>query len=138
MRLIAARLRHFVGNRRSAPRYEARLVCRVALKARRAGANGARKAPMLEGQTRDLSATGISLLMPAIRLGDHYLTGEGSTLLIELELPDEVIQVQAVAVRYERLEEEGARSEYVIGTRITEMTEEARARFNAYLQSHKR
>lgn len=137
MRHLAARLRHFVGNRRSAPRYEARLACRVSLKERKGGANGARRASLLEGHTCDVSATGLGLLMPAIRIGEHYLTGAGTILLIELDLPGgERLEMEAVAVRYERLDEEDETTHgYVIGARITEMSEEARASFDACLKA---
>jgi hypothetical protein len=139
MRHLAARLRRFVGNRRSATRYEVRLVARVSLKARKGSANGARRPALLEGHTRDVSATGLGLSMPAIRIGEHYLTGEGSVLLIELELPDDTqVRMQAVAVRYERMEEDEGRSEYIIGTRITEIGEDDRTHFLAYLKTLKR
>jgi c-di-GMP-binding flagellar brake protein YcgR len=138
MRHIAARLRQLVGNRRSAARYDAQLHCSVSVLSRKAGANGAGRTPVLEGRTRDVSASGLGLVMPAIRIGEQYLTGEGRTLLIQLELPDGMIQMQAVAVRYERLEQDEARLGYFIGARITEMSDENRARFDAYLQSFKR
>jgi hypothetical protein len=133
MRLIAARLRQVVGNRRSARRYEVRLGCTVRLASAQAGTNGARPSVSLAGHARDASATGLGLLMPAIHIGGHYLTGAGSTLLIELELPVAKIQVHAVAVRYERVEQAEERMSYLIGVRITEMSEEARALFNEYL-----
>jgi PilZ domain. len=139
MRHLAARLRRFVGNRRSATRYEVRLVARVSLKERKGSANGARRNALLEGHTRDVSETGLGLSMPAIRIGEHYLTGESSILLIELELADQqTVRMQAVAVRYERLEEDEGRSEYLIGTQITEISEDDRANFLAYLKTLKR
>lgn len=137
MRHLAARLRQFVGNRRSASRYEAKLRCSVSLVGGKAGANGAQRAPSLEGHTRDLSATGMGLEMPAIRTGEHYLTGEGRTLLVEIELPGGAIRMQAVAVRYERLEQDETRMGYLIGTRIMEMNEQDRARLMAYLKDRK-
>ncbi len=140
MRHLAARLRRFVGNRRSATRYEVRLVARVSLKERKGSANGAtaRRTALLEGYTRDVSETGLGLSMPAIRIGEHYLTGEGSILLIELDLPDQqTVSMQAVAVRYERVEEDETRFGYLIGVQITEMSEEHRARLLAYLKGCK-
>lgn len=140
MRHLAARLRQYVGNRRSARRNETRLVCSISLLSKKAQANGSGSGRVrsLEGHTLDVSASGLCLLMPAIRIGEQYLTGEGRTLLIQLELPDGAIQMQAVAVRYERLEQDETNLGYFIGTRITEMSEENRARFNAYLQSFER
>jgi len=140
MRHLAARLRRFVGNRRSATRHEVRLACRVSLKERKGSANGAtpRRAALLEGHTRDVSETGLGLSMPAIRIGEHYLTGEGSVLLIELDLPEGAqVRMQAVAVRYERVEEDETRFGYLIGVQITQMSEEHRALLLAYLKGRK-
>lgn len=134
MRLIAARLRQYVGNRRSARRYEVRLGCTVRLAGTQTVAtNGARRAVSLSGETRDASATGLGLLMPAIHIGGHYLTGAGSTLLIELELPAATINVQGIAVRYERVEQTGGESSYHVGVRIVGMSEEDMDIFAAYL-----
>jgi hypothetical protein len=137
MRLIAARLRHFVGDRRSAPRHETQLACRVSLMAKKGGANGMRRARVLVGQTRDLSTTGLGVIMPAIRIGEHYLTGEGRTLLVEIDLPDGTVQLQAVAVRYERLEQDEDLLGYLIGLRIADLREPDKSRFAAYVKKLK-
>jgi hypothetical protein len=138
MRLIAARLRQYVGNRRSARRYDVRLGCTVRLASTQTGAtNGARHAVSLSGETRDASATGLSLLMPAIHIGGHYLTGAGSTLLIELELPAATINLQCVAVRYERVEQTDGEISYLVGVRIIGMSEEDSESFAAYLRDLK-
>jgi hypothetical protein len=137
MRLMAARLRQLVGNRRSARRYEVRLGCAVRLASAKSGTNGARQAVSLEGHTRDTSATGLGLLMPAIHIEGHYLTGAESTLLIELELPDATIHMQAIAVRYERVEQMREKTGYLVGVRITKIGEEDGERFEAYLRTLK-
>lgn len=133
MRRIATRLREFVGNRRSAPRYEARLRCSVALFDKQATHNGKRRPPVLEGHTEDISATGLSFLMPSIRIGEYYLAAEGRTLLVTLELPNDLISMKVVAVRYER-QEASDRSHYLIGSRIVEMADRDRAIFTEYLR----
>ena len=72
--------------------------------------------------------------MPAIRIGERYLTGEGRTLLIQLELPhSDTLRMRCVAVRYERLEEGETRIGYLVGVRITEISEQERKSFTAYL-----
>ena len=135
MRLMAARLRQFVGNRRSARRFEVRLDCTVRLAS---AANGSRRAVALSGHTRDASASGLGLLMPAIHIEGHYLTGADTTLLVELELPNAAIRMRAVAVRYERVEQSEGEMSYLVGVRITEMSDEDQARFTAYLRELKR
>ena len=123
LREIAGRLREFVGNRRHAPRYAARFPVAVA-------------PPFaLEGHTRDLSANGLAVILPAIRVGGRYLAGENATLRLTLKLPEGTIQLQAVPVRYEKLE--GEKAGYLIGLKITELDEGDRALYAEHLRTLK-
>ena len=130
LRDIASRLRAFLGSRRHAPRRLARLRVSVSLLDTKPRASSA----ALEGHTRDVSANGLALILPAIRIGERYLTGDSHLLRITLRLPDASIQIQGVPVRYEHLDEEGAEETgYLIGVRIKEMSDQDRALFDEYL-----
>lgn len=133
LRDIASRLRQFVGNRRYAPRFKTRLAVAVSLLDARPRAYPA----ALEGHTRDVSTCGLALVLPAIRMGERYLTGDGSLLRVTLRLPDGSIQIHAVAARYERLGEEDPDTGYLLGVRIKEMTDPDRALFEDYLATLK-
>jgi c-di-GMP-binding flagellar brake protein YcgR len=122
-RTIAARLREFIGNRRRARHFRVRLPLRVSLINQQPNLNGSRRSRSIDGHTLDISTTGLALIVPVIRIGEHYLVGENRVLRIELELPDGQVAMQAVSVRYERLEEEGTESGYLIGVSIAEMNE---------------
>ncbi len=136
IRSIAARLREYFGNRRRARRYRVRLPFSVSLLDKKSKAQeSAHHAPGLVGETRDISASGLALIVPAIRIGERYLTGEGRTLLIALELPAGIALIRAAAVRYKPLEQEGTEKGYLIGARITEMSDEGRALLLDYLKS---
>src|SRR5256885_9720982 len=115
MRSIASRLRAFVGNRRSAQRHGSRVAVTVTLLDARMKVCDARCYPPLAGHTRDISATGLALVVPAIRIGDRYLTGEGRSLRLTLELPGGPLQIAATPVRYERLDEDETERGYLIG-----------------------
>ena len=131
IRTIAARLREYVGNRRRTPRYRVRWPVSVSPLEVRKSPNGARRpatGAALSGFTRDVSASGLGLVLPAIRINDVYLT-EGRTLEILLEHQNGPIVMYAVAVRYEKLDEEAAENGYLVGMRIMEMEEGDRARF---------
>lgn len=135
LRNIVGRLRAVVANRRRAPRKRLRLPCVVALHDPKVAA-ASRRTSSLEAHTRDLSATGIALVTPAIRIGDRYLTN--STLRLTLELPAGTITILAASVRYEQLPPDSHDSDetgYIIGVRILEMSEEDRARYEEYLGS---
>ncbi|MDT4897497.1 MAG: hypothetical protein QOH25_2574 [Acidobacteriota bacterium] len=139
IRSIAGRLRELVGNRRRAPRYlthlEAGLALSVSLPIAKAAAKGAGQLLKLAGYTRDVSATGLALIVPTIRIGGQYITGENRPLEIMLKLPTGQIRVKATSVRYAPLEEEGTDTGYLIGVAIVWMSDEDRTHFNAYLKT---
>lgn len=118
IRVLAARLRDFVADRRSAKRFEVHLPCTVGLISNFPGAEGVRRSAALEGQTEDVSTSGLSLMMPAVHIGGHYLTGAGTTLMILLELPDGPILLDATAMRHERIEQTESQMNFLIGVRI--------------------
>lgn len=136
MRSIANRLREMVGNRRRAPRHPARAVVVVSLVvARTAGARTPPNLPTIAGHTRDMSATGLALIVPAIRIGERYLTGEDHLLNVTLKLPGGAVQLQAAPVRYEQLAEDDADIGYLIGVHIKEMSDRDRTLFTEYLRT---
>lgn len=87
----------------------------------------------MEGHTSDLSASGLSLIVPAITLGEHHLVGENRSLNLKLELPEGPIELQVKPVRYESLEEDETESGYLIGVQIGRMSDEDRAKFMNYV-----
>ena len=129
-RRIVSRLRRFVGNRRHSKRVRARLSFTLSLSDPRISSNGHRRLPSLNGHTLDVSATGLALVVPAIRIGEHYLAGDERKLHIKLELPNGPIEMRVATVRYESLEDETG---YLIGARIVEMSDADRASFDKYV-----
>jgi hypothetical protein len=89
--------------------------------------------PSLDGHTFDISPTGIGLVVPAIRIGGHYLAGSDRRLYVKLELPDGPVEMNVVPVRYESLEEDQQESGYLIGANIVEMSVADRAHFLEYV-----
>jgi hypothetical protein len=75
----------------------------------------------------------MALIVPAIRIGEHYLAGGDRSLHVSLELPDGPVEVSVAPVRYESLEEDQGEVGYVIGTRIVEMNSPDRNRFEEYV-----
>ena len=89
----------------------------------------------MEGHTLDLNQTGLSLIVPAIRLGEHHLVGENRALSVKLELPAGPVEMQVAPVRYETLEEHKSETGYLIGVKIVKMSEEDRAKFREYVST---
>jgi hypothetical protein len=132
-RRIVSHLRRFIGNRRHSKRVRAQLSFTLSLTDPKTNTNGSRRLPSLNGQTLDVSSTGLALIVPAIRIGEHYLAGSERRLYIKLELPSGPVELKVVAVRYESLEDE---SGSLIGARIVEMSNPDRASFEKYVISH--
>lgn len=139
LRSMIARLREYIGNRRDAPRYatplDKSLVLSITLLELQPRAVAGRSATDITGNTRDVSETGLAIIVPSIRIGGHYLTHENRTLLIALKLPNGAVQIQCKPVRYSPLEESDKNSGYLIGVRITKMSETDRALYMAYLDT---
>jgi hypothetical protein len=77
-----------------------------------------------------VSTTGIALIVPAIRIGGHYLAGTDRKLFVRLELRDATVDMKLTPVRYESLEEDPDESGYLIGAHIEEMSETDRMKFD--------
>jgi hypothetical protein len=109
---------------------QARLGFTLSLSDLRVSSNGSRRLPALNGHTLDVSVTGLALIVPAIRIGEHYLAGSDRTLHVRLELPNGPIEMKVATVRYESLEDDTG---YLIGARILEMSDSDRASFEKYV-----
>jgi hypothetical protein len=129
-RRIVSQLRRFIGNRRRSKRVRARLSFTLSLSDPRVNRNGSRRLPTLNGHTLDVSITGLALIVPAIRIGEHYLAGADRKLHVKLELPSGPVEMMVVTVRYEDLEDG---SGYLIGARILEISDADRASFQKYV-----
>jgi hypothetical protein len=82
------------------------------------------------GHTLNISAHGLAVVLHAQNIDEQYLLGAEGSMAIELDLPNGLsIEIQATPVRYEKLEEG-----YLIGARISEMSERNRELFEEYLQ----
>ena len=129
-RRIVAQIRRFIGNRRRSKRVRTRLSFTLSLSDPRVSMNGGRRLPKLDGYTLDISITGLALVVPAIRIGEHYLAGADRELHVKLELPSGPVEMKVVTVRYEDLEDG---SGYLIGARIREISDADRASFEKYV-----
>jgi hypothetical protein len=140
IRSIVNRLREFVGNRRRAPRYQTHLEVELALSVSLPVAKASAQGPeqlRLAGYTRDVSESGLALIVSAIRIGGQYITDSNRTLQLTLKLPTGLIKIHGTTVRYTPLDEDATDTGYLIGVHIERMTDDDRARFTAYLERMK-
>jgi hypothetical protein len=136
-----ARLGRLVKGRRRilkrGDRFDARLHFIVTLAATRK--DQARRAtnglPSLVGFTRNLSETGLTLLLPSVRIGDAYITDAENCLEIKLELPLGPVVILAAPVRFEQLPKREAGCGYLLAVCIVSADGAERERYIAYVRT---
>src|SRR5436305_423917 len=134
IRYLLGRLRGVVGDRRRASRYDARLSFSVSVLDGDAGHENTRPPRTLVGRTRNLSDTGLALVVPSLRLGTNKLDDGNSTLRLMLDLPSGTVEIHVVPVRSHQLGENDKDVGYFIGARITHLSDDARARLAKFLR----
>ena len=139
IRQLVSRLNRSVTKQIVAPRKETHLPIKILITPDRANGRlngtGMPEPLSIRGETKDLSKTGISFIVSAIRIKEYYLVGEGRTLNAEIDLPDGTkLKMQIVGQRYEQVNIHDSISEYFIGAKIVEMTADARETYDAFLK----
>ena len=82
------------------------------------------------GHTLNISTHGLAVVLHAQNIDEQYLLGAEGSMAIELDLPNGLsIEIQATPVRYQKLDQG-----YLIGARISAMTQRDRELFDEYLE----
>ena len=84
------------------------------------------------GQTSDLSAAGLAMVLPATIIDERFCSGS-NRLKLSLHLPDGIVGLEVTPVRCERLSDPFSVRGYLLGTKITNV--EQRESFERYLES---
>jgi hypothetical protein len=121
--------------RRAAPRRNLKLEFRVLLVATKTSAAGEEHTLPLIGFTRDISESGLALLVSAKSMSVLYSLGQKYTLQLMLNLPSGPIELEATPVRFKHINEGEAGSFILIGAQISKMSDSDRTRFIEYLNS---
>ena len=129
--------------KRNAPRHRAQRTIRLLFSLSVIDANlsaGQHRPLTLIGHTRDVSASGLGLVVPSLKINGKDLIHGGRALLIELELPSGPIKLQGVPVRHKQLDEQEEEGEigYLLGVRITQLSKHAQAELDKYLRTLRR
>jgi hypothetical protein len=134
IRSVVSRLRIYVNDRRQSPRLRIRLLFTVSLR-RPTNGNGHNKPKkVLRGHTRDISRSGLALLLPQAHVDGRHLAAEGE-LEVTLELPGGApILMIAAPRRYEHLEKSELGCTYLIGARIVHIDDDNRARYLSFIR----
>ena len=135
LRSLAARLKEYVGNRRHARRFTVRLKVKISLLEINHGKIITLKTSTVAGVTRDVSSDGLGLVVPHIRVDEHYLMADHRMLRVTLKCPDGDVTIDCTPVRYEQLDNHDAGTGYLLGTEIKEVLEEHRERWDEFLKN---
>ena len=84
------------------------------------------------GQTSDLSAVGLAMVLPATIIDERFCSGS-NRLKLSLHLPDGIVGLEVAPVRCERLSDPYSVRGYLLGTKITNVDQ--RESFERYLES---
>lgn len=135
-------IRGWLSNRRRAPRHDVqleahiqpRLLLSISLPHAQARTGESPHLLKLIGSTRNVSESGLALVVSTLRVGSHLITEEDCPLKIVLDIyPQGLIEMEAVAVRSEQLDERDREAGYLVGVCITNMSDGDRRRYLQYL-----
>ena len=120
-------------DRRQSPRLDANLEARlefsVLLRETANSDGGVQHLRAVAGHTVNISELGLAVMLHAQNIDEQYLLGSEGSMAIELDLPNGLsIEIQATPVRYEKRDEG-----YLIGARISRMSDRDRGLFEEYL-----
>lgn len=139
IRKLVSRLNRSVTKQIVAQRKELHLPIKISIAPDRPTGrlNGAPPEPFtIRGETKDLSKTGISFVVSAIRIKEYYLVGEKRTLSAEIDLPDGTkVKMNVIGQRYEQINIHDSVSEYMIGASITTMSQADREVYEDFLKN---
>ena len=109
-----------------APRHQVRLPFSISL----LGNDGDSQPHLrLVGHTRNVSLTGMALIVPSVQLGYRKLVDRGAVLRIRFALSTGVTEVEATPTRFVRLGDADGDVGYLIGVRILHMMDKERRLF---------
>jgi hypothetical protein len=140
--LVTRLRRAWANNRRGAERYEteveaqidARLLLSISLPNADEKPGAPARPRQLIGSTRNVSETGLAVVLPSLRVGPSLITEENCVLRIVLDIyPEGVVEMDGAVVHHRQLDEKEREAGYLVGVRIGEMSEDDRTRYLQYL-----
>jgi len=140
LREIATRFTRVLAQRRAAPRKQVSVAVRVRLAPtlQSVGHIKASEKLTLCGATFDISSCGVGVILPSIRLNEHYLVGQDHILVVEMDIHDRTIVMKAVGRRYEEVGEHLSVKRFAVGLEIVDMTATDRAAYEYFIKNHRK
>src|SRR5207253_1137663 len=91
------------------------------------------RAACIWGETVDISRTGISFLVPAIRVNEKYLVGHERDLNVEIDLPSGKVYLRVLGKRYEKVGVHISTERFLVGAHILSLSGTDRENYETFL-----
>lgn len=131
LRSFGDNVRSFLRKFRPAPRFSSRVAVKVSLLDYTISRYT--PVPIMNGQTFNLSSSGLALLLPDINLEGRSLVVDGTKLLVVIDLPNGLVKFQGKPIHFRRADRYVRNAGYIVGLQITEMDGKNFARYLRYI-----
>lgn len=130
-------VRGFIGNRRKKPRTAVRLPVQFSI-VRHPRASKVQKSRSISARTSDLSSSGLAIETSVIQIDNFHVSHSADMtseqfLEIELALPERGVRLEGIPLHYQR--KEATTGNYIVGVKITAMSDEDREVYERYLKT---
>ena len=129
LRRVTSRLREYAGRSFCPRRYPARVKCAIELLP--AQISKSTRHPSAVGQTYDLCASGLAVILSSVFVGGKHLMSGTLRLRVTLNLPSGPVMFHAVPVRCEDLPDDN--NGYRIGLSIIEIAQADNEAYSTFL-----
>lgn len=96
------------------------------------------RAACVYGETYDISRTGVSFIVPSIRMKEKYLVGHDRILNIEIELPTGKVALKVIGRRYQKVGVHISTERFLIGAHIVRLAGEDKEIYDTFLRKGQR
>ncbi len=86
------------------------------------------------GETYDISRTGISFIVPSIRMKEKYLVGHDRVLNVEIELPTGKVAMKVIGRRYQKVGVHISTERFFVGAHIVSLTGNDKELYETFLR----
>ena len=132
----------YENDRRKTRRHRTQLAIRVLVLVTKRTIDDGENILTCIGYTHNISESGVAVVISARSIDESFLNRRDCTMQVGLTLPTGSVDITAIPVRFERVadgktesgEEVPTEQGFLIGMRITEMNDDARARYLEYIR----
>ena len=86
------------------------------------------------GETFDISRSGVSFVVPSIRIKEKYLVGHERPLHIEMDLPGGKVEMTVMGKRYEKVGVHISTERFLVGAQIMSVATSSKDTYETFLK----